>query len=89
MPTLDEQLAAIAQRVETLESQYAQTGEEEQEPEQPQRPTRKIERSETWKLRKPHPYWRPELLDEQRESAWLELSQDDRIYLSDNLGRRN
>jgi hypothetical protein len=87
MPTLDEQIAAIRQRLEAS-SEPLQTDEDDSET--PLRPTRRIEKSETWKLRKPHPYWRPELSsDEQRQAAWLELSQDDRIYLSDNLGRRN
>ena len=87
MPTLDEQLAAIRQRLEEF-AEPLETDEDDSEA--PSRPTRRIENSETWKLRKPHPSWRPELSsNEQRRAAWLELSQDDRIYLSDNLGRRN
>lgn len=42
-----------------------------------------------WKLRKPHPFWRMEIFGEyQRQNAWQELSEGERLKLSDELGPR-
>ena len=52
-------------------------------------PTRPIEDNERWKLKKPHPSWRPDLVAKQsRTEAWLNLSENERILLSDSLGPR-
>ena len=61
----------------------------EQEQEQASVPVREIKGNEPWKLKKPPPSWAPQLIDkETRAAAWQELSEDERIYLSDQLGQR-
>ena len=56
---------------------------------EPTIPTREIAKKERWKLKKPHPFWRPDLVyAPSRLEEWQELSENQRIYQSDILGPR-
>lgn len=42
-----------------------------------------------WKLRKPHPYWRLDIMGiAQRHTLWQELPEGERLKISDELGPR-
>ena len=63
--------------------------EKEKEQDAPTPDYRPVQKSESWKLRKPHPYWRPDISNKTlRLELWLQESESDRLYWSDVLGPR-
>ena len=83
---------SVRQRQQALETSMQQE-EAQESTESPvdwsTRMRRQIQDEERWKLDKPHPAWRGDLVDKDtREGEWGYLSEDERIRLSDDLGPR-